>query len=185
MLGLQVSEGEKEDYIQLWRLVAWIIGVDPGLIPESETSARRYAELILLTQGPPDDDARALTRALIEGPLQALRDGDAAARRRAELQRGLACGICRVMLGDELADGLGLLALDGGTRCRCCGRQYAVARRCGPSVVLRAVAETLGEVYWDASIREGSAEGARASSFRAGSPGLGSELAPPAVRRYW
>lgn len=175
MLGLQVSEGEKEDYIQLWRLVAWIIGVDPGLIPESETSARRYAELILLTQGPPDDDARALTRALIEGPLRVLRDGDAAARRRAEVQRGLACGISRVMLGDELADGLalprsrwrhvvGLLrpAVRGGEVLR------------GRSVVLRAVAETLGEVYWDASIRGGLGQRGARFELPGGLAGAGS-----------
>ena len=156
LLGLRVTAAEKEDYIQLWRLVAHVIGVDATLIPARESEARRFAEVILLTQGPPDEDARALTRALLEGPLRAAKGGDPRAVALAQIHHKIAAGICRVLVGDTLADGLGVT--DDAWRWLTPSLRpwvRAVDRLRPRSVLLRALAESLGDAYWDTAVRTG------------------------------
>lgn len=105
-LGFQPSIGEAEDYMHLWRYVGHLIGVAPELLPTTEAEARWLQDLILEMQGPPDEDSRALTRALLEAPLRAARTPRE--RRLAELRVNFSSGLCRAMLGDELADALEL-----------------------------------------------------------------------------
>jgi len=103
-LGLQVDAEEAERYTQLWRLVGHVLGVEPEVNPGSMYDATRLAEIISAIQGAPDEDSRALTRALLSSPLH-----DAttrAARRNAERQCRFAEGMCRFLMGDELADAL-------------------------------------------------------------------------------
>jgi hypothetical protein len=106
LLGLQIEPGEAERYMQLWRYVGYIIGCDRELTPASELAARQLADLIRATQAAPDDDSRALTRALFESPLTVAK-GEAQLR-RARLQRDFGQGLSRGLLGDELADHLGI-----------------------------------------------------------------------------
>ncbi|MGB1698997.1 MAG: oxygenase MpaB family protein [Nannocystaceae bacterium] len=160
MMGLRVSAREKEDYVQLWRYVAHVIGVDHELIPTSEIEARRYAELILLTQGPPDEDSKRLTRALLDGPLRAISKRDDRSMAVAHAQRNLAEGLCRGFLGASIADGLGLSKTPWRWTMpllRPSIRSVEVLRQ--RSTLLSMVAEYLGTSYWDYAVRSGLREG--------------------------
>ena len=106
LFGLDVSAEEAESYTQLWRYVGRVIGCDPELTPCSELEARQLGELIAATQGAPDDDARALTHALLHAGFQVAKTP--AAVRRARFERGLGRGLVRALLGDATADALGV-----------------------------------------------------------------------------
>lgn len=108
LFGLQVDVDEADDYVHLWRLASWLLGVDAELVPDREPDARRLAECIFLTQGPPDADSRALTAALLQAPLQAARTP--AERRVAAVRVRLSTSICRHLVGNGLGDALGVPA---------------------------------------------------------------------------
>lgn len=105
-LGMAIDAEEAEKYIHLWRWVGRTIGVDPGLLPASEPDAMRLADLIGATMGEPDQDSRDLTKALFEAAY----DGCTTKRQKAEAARKVMFGmaICRELVGDELADKLGV-----------------------------------------------------------------------------
>jgi hypothetical protein len=103
-LGLHVDSEEAERYTQLWRFVGHVIGVDPEVNPGSMYDAARLTEIIAAIQGAPDDDSRALTRALLSSPVREATTRTA--RRNAERQRRFAEGMCRFLMGDEVADAL-------------------------------------------------------------------------------
>lgn len=153
-LGVHVTAQEADDYQHLFRYVGELIGVEPTLLPTTHAEAMRLAELIRLTQGAPDEDSRELVRALIEGPLRAAKSADE--RKRAERQVAVARGICRGLIGDELANALGLprdrnrywvtgisLTLHGLER----------LRRRLPQV--NSFVQHLGSRYWEATVRRG------------------------------
>lgn len=105
-LGCNVSAADSDDYMHLWRYVGWLIGVDPELLPSNEAEGRRYGLVVKATQGAPDEDARKLTRALHDAPLTE-------AKTRLEKSRAwfiaqLGRGLTRGMMGDEIADQLGV-----------------------------------------------------------------------------
>ncbi len=104
--GLKMTRTEVESYMQLWRYVGRVIGVDPDILPTSEFDAWPLAQLIECTMGEPDDDSRALVRALFEHPVN---------EARTERQKAFAVrqvlfgyGVCRGLLGDELSDKLAI-----------------------------------------------------------------------------
>lgn len=99
-LGLQPTDDEAEDYIALWRYVGYLLGVDAELLAATRLEAERLKAFIDLTQGPPDEDARRLTRAF----LSANTDGEPGGPPNAAIGHVLA----RELLGEELADGLGV-----------------------------------------------------------------------------
>ncbi len=106
MTGFSISQEESESYLSLWRYIGYLMGVEEELLFGSERQAERLAEMIHITQGPPDDDSRALTHALMlaasrEAPTEALREQ---ARKRIPFSYGL----CRALLGEELSDQLQL-----------------------------------------------------------------------------
>jgi hypothetical protein len=103
-LGMTIPASEAESYIHLWRWVGRTMGVHPDVLPASEPEAMRLADLIGTTMGEPDDDSRALTRALFEAAFKGARTPAQrkAARRRAAFGRL----VCRELIGDELADKL-------------------------------------------------------------------------------
>jgi len=103
-LGLHVTREDAESYIQLWRYSGHLMGVDPELIPTSRLEAVSLVELIAATQGEPDDDSRALTRSLLEAPLLAAKTP--AERRNAQRLYQFSVGMCRELLGPEVADRL-------------------------------------------------------------------------------
>ena len=106
ILGLDLRDDDGDTYLHLWRWVGVLIGVEPDLLPWSEAEARRDIQLIELTQGPPDDDSRALTAAILRLPFDTAHDP--LLRRLAPARARLAESLCRRLLGDDTADQLGL-----------------------------------------------------------------------------
>jgi hypothetical protein len=107
-LGMRVNGDEADDYMQLWRYSGHLMGVDPELLATSEAEARRLADIIAATTAEPDEDSRALVRALMESggapAMQSTRAEKALAERR--IHFGYA--MCRELVGDDLADKLGV-----------------------------------------------------------------------------
>jgi hypothetical protein len=103
-LGMRISADEAESYVHLWRWVGRTIGVHADVLPASELEAMRLANLIETTMGEPDDDSRALTRALFEAAFRGCRTPEDFR----EAQRRVTFGrlVCRELIGDELADKL-------------------------------------------------------------------------------
>ncbi len=98
-LGFQFSLAEIDDILHLWRYSGYLSGVDMELIPATLTGARRLSEIILAVEGAPDEDSRALVRALQEIPLPF--DGFGAG-----LLDTMRLGLARSLLGNRLADAL-------------------------------------------------------------------------------
>ncbi len=103
--GFPPTDVEREDLIHLWRYVAYLMGVCDELRCATVAEARTLWDLIDSTQDPPDDDSRALARALLESPIKNARTPKE--RLHAERSRPLAYAISRHMLGDVIADQLG------------------------------------------------------------------------------
>jgi hypothetical protein len=103
--GIHVDPDEAESFMHLWRYSGHLIGVDPELLPASESDAWRLANLIRATEGPPDDDSRELTRALFQAIETGATPDD---RRLGRLRREVGQGVCRGLVGEELADRLGV-----------------------------------------------------------------------------
>lgn len=166
LLGLQVTRAEADDFIHLWRLIGWLIGVDTDLLADDEAEAGAWAEAIHLTQGPPDDDSRALVAALLQVPAQTATT--TAEHRRAEGRMRLSRQLSRHLLGHTLADALAIpvdgTPLAGPLLRRALGAlDHARARLPG----LDRLAATAGRRYWQGVVALGLA-------------GLPADFAPPA-----
>ena len=103
--GVHVTPDEAEAYMHLWRWSGWVMGIEEGLLPATEGEAVRMAALMGATQARPDDDSRALTRALLEAPLRDPPPGRQGAAARAVR---VASALCRMLVGDEVANQLGV-----------------------------------------------------------------------------
>lgn len=105
-LGVRISRDQADAYMHLWRYSGHLIGINPELLGTTPALSLRIAEAMAATQGEPDDDSRRLTRALLEAPLQeakTLRE-----RKNAERIVRFSAGLCRELVGDELATKLGV-----------------------------------------------------------------------------
>jgi hypothetical protein len=103
-LGVRIDDEEAERYIQLWRFVGHVLGVEPEVNAASMYDATRLAEMISAVQGPPDEDSRNLTRALL-GSSRTETTSRAEARNMERRVR-FAEAMCRHLVGEELADAL-------------------------------------------------------------------------------
>ncbi len=156
--GFRVTPREVDDFLHLWRYNGYLIGVEPELLPTDERRARRMAECIELTQGDPDDDARALVQALVESPLASVADGDAKARAAAKRQVAIGYGLTRSLLGDTMADKLQLPRTSARFVLPAIRRVVARVERVGrrsPAYDARCVAA--GQQYWHRAIEMGLA----------------------------
>lgn len=104
--GVKMTRDESDAYIQLWRWVGRISGVHHEILPASEHDAWQLANLIDTTMGDPDDDSRALVKALFEHPRTMAKTP--AQHAMAERQVTFGYGIARALIGDELADKLAI-----------------------------------------------------------------------------
>jgi ER-bound oxygenase mpaB/B'/Rubber oxygenase, catalytic domain len=154
LLGVHVSRDEADDYQHLFRWVGELIGVSPELLPSTHAEATRLADLVLLTQGAPDDDSRELVNALLDGPLRLAKTSGE--RRRAEVHVSISRGLCRSLIGDEMADALGL-SRDGHRHwalgVRATLRLLESARRGVPR--LNDWVQLVGTRYWDFTVSQG------------------------------
>jgi hypothetical protein len=105
-LGFHFTPEEIEGVMQLWRYSGWLMGVAPELLCATEQEAVRLGEMIFLTQAPPDEDSRALIRALMEeAPIFLL--GANEHRDKVRWLVDVCYQFSRTIIGDELADALG------------------------------------------------------------------------------
>jgi hypothetical protein len=104
ILGMHVPPEDAEAYMQLWRYSGHLMGIDPEIQPTTEREARRLQELILATQGEPDEDSRHLTRALLRATFQRARRGPGSTGDAEPATFNAA--LCRTLIGDEIADKL-------------------------------------------------------------------------------
>lgn len=152
--GMMISHDEAERYMQLWRYVGYLMGVDLELLPCSRLEAQSLGYLIEATQGEPDDDSRALVRALVDSPLAAATNEKE--RRIAVIRSRLGRGLVRGLVGDELADKLGVGPTPWQSAMRLFRTAGAIgdkAARFSPFARRKAVAS--GEKYWETVIERG------------------------------
>ena len=144
--GVRVSREEADAFVHLWRYASWLMGCRADLLPRDMHEAGRLERLISRSQGAPDDDSRALTHALLESPRGSIQG------QPAEIQIALGHGFCRALIGDAMADELGV----GGRRLRYIVPAIRLLSRVlpGPSRQ-RLVAG--GQRYWERAIEDGRA----------------------------
>jgi hypothetical protein len=156
-LGVHVTRRDGEAYMHLWRWSGWLMGVEPELLPATESEAMRLGHLIAATQGAPDDDSRRLTRALLDAPLHTARGPHGRVNARRVVRFGSA--MCRALIGDELAAQLAVPRTHW---------RYVVpfARRLVSSMEAVRTRVPFGDVpavwagtrYWDRVVEEGLSE---------------------------
>ncbi len=141
-LGIPLTASEHAGAQLNWRYVGWLLGVDEALLPtDCADEARRYATMMRRNYTP-DDDSRALALSLLDAM-----SGNAPFF----LPRGALHAFSRRLVGDELADALGIersrrwdLAV-GGSRALTAVAAGA-ARRTGPVSVWCGARLTTGIV---------------------------------------
>jgi hypothetical protein len=107
-LGVALEPDERESYMHLWRWAGRLMGVTDDILPTCTPEAQRLADLIALTQGPPDEDARELVRAFLKAGIHEAQNERE--RKRAERSIHLLRAISHELLGTELAQDLGFAA---------------------------------------------------------------------------
>jgi ER-bound oxygenase mpaB/B'/Rubber oxygenase, catalytic domain len=105
-MGMRFTREEADAIVHMWRYIGYLMGVDEALLPASEMEGRRIAYAMFRSQVGADEDSRRLAKALWHAPY---------AHAKTELQRKLIDldvhyrnGLSRALLGDEIADELGL-----------------------------------------------------------------------------
>jgi ER-bound oxygenase mpaB/B'/Rubber oxygenase, catalytic domain len=154
--GFRIPTEESESFMHLWRYVGRLIGVDPEISFSSELEAHSLADLIAATQGAPDDDSRALVQALLQSPHDGAKTVEA--KRRAKLSTRLGQGFVRGLLGDAMADSLGIPKTPWRyvmEIARAATRATEVARETVPGA--RAALIDSGHRYWDRVVEIGLA----------------------------
>ena len=157
-LGVHVPWEDGDRYIQLWRYSGWLSGVETDLLPASETEAMRYADLLQATVGEPDEDSRRLTRALLDSPLAGAKTR--VERRNGERRRLFGTALCRELVGDELADKLGVAKTSWGLMVPFVKRFVSgveLVRRSVPLGMADVPALWAGTRYWDRVVEIGLA----------------------------
>jgi hypothetical protein len=151
-----VTAEESEDVIHLWRYAGLVIGVEESLLPRSFLEAMQIARLIRDTQGQPDDDARALVRALFEARLEAIRSQGGRLNRWTAARRiAVMHAVCRRLIGDATADALAIGRSPLGALTELVRPAARLAAHMNRLPVWRSLAESLGDRYWDAAVAEG------------------------------
>jgi hypothetical protein len=157
-LGYGVTDEEAEDVIHLWRYVGLVIGVEQALLPATYPEAMQLANLIRESQGEPDDDARALVRALFDARLAVIAQGGVLNRWTAARRIAVMHAVCRRLIGDATADALAIGRSPLGALTGLVRPAARVAAHMNRLPVWRTLAEMLGDRYWDAAVAEGLGE---------------------------
>jgi hypothetical protein len=158
-LGVRIGRANAEAYMHLWRWSGWLMGVDPELLPATESEGMRLGYLIHATEGPPDDDSRRLTRALLEAPLRVAKTP----RERANALRAVQFGaaMCRALIPQEMADHLAVPHTPWRYVVPLVRQLVSSMERVRTHVPLCDVpAMWAGTRYWNRVVAEGLADGA-------------------------
>lgn len=106
VMGVKITDAEAHAVMHLWRHIGWLMGVEEGLLCETELEGRVALYQNLLAQAPADESSRALGRALMDEPL--LRHYTVLPRLAGRLEKARQLSICRMFLGPEGMRDLGL-----------------------------------------------------------------------------
>ena len=98
-LGVPVTDAEVDSLHHGWRYSGYVLGVDPRLLSESPADEAALYAAIARRQFHPDDDSRALLRAMLSSM---------AWQPPFLVSEPALCAICRDLLGDGLADAMGV-----------------------------------------------------------------------------
>ncbi len=153
-LGVSVRSEDAERYMHLWRWVSHVIGVTPELAPASIADADRLTELVRATQAEPDQDSRALTRALLFAEMNSAKSPRG--KRRGAAKAHLGAVFVRMLCGDSVADQLGVMRTPlelGRPILRRLVRTGDLVMRTVPGAEDKALASGLR--YWDRVIAVG------------------------------
>lgn len=106
-LGVPFKRGEIEGVLLVWRYVGYLFGLHPDLLCSTEEEARRLVDVAFSLEFDPDENAKKLCAMMLEaGPSYlGIRDP-----RGARLFKRSLYPVSRHLLGEELADGLGIPA---------------------------------------------------------------------------
>lgn len=66
MLGIELTQREKEAYIHCWRVMGYLMGIDEDLLPRNAADALVLGHAILNHQIGPSEGGKVLTKALID-----------------------------------------------------------------------------------------------------------------------
>lgn len=110
LLGARYTDAEIADLSALWRYVGHLSGVTEPLLPRTLAEQERIEALYQLTRPPVDDDSRALVAGLVDDYLVPEVEDLLPGRlpKRAGVARGYVDGLVRALVGDALADELGI-----------------------------------------------------------------------------
>jgi hypothetical protein len=153
-LGIDTDRNEAESFMHLWRYAGHVMGVDTEILPTSEFEARNLAELIRDTQGPPDEDSRALTTALFDASLTNAKT--TTERRLGLFRREMGRGFCRRLVGDEMANALAIprTPFEGAFHVfRAATRTLEITRKRSPDTHRSMVVS--GARYWERIVKDG------------------------------
>ncbi len=105
-MGMRFTRNEGDALVHMWRYIGFLMGVEEALLPATEIEGRRLAYAMFRSQPGADDDSRRLAKALREAPYAHART------QREKILIGLdvryRTGLSRALLGDAIADELGL-----------------------------------------------------------------------------
>lgn len=106
-LGIDFSAAELADLYHLWQVAGHILGIDPTIIRtvSDQQSARTLLDGIHAMEGPPNDDSRRLTAAMLDGMGALLAPGLGVS---VAVARKLSAATIRRLHGDAMADQLGV-----------------------------------------------------------------------------
>ena len=102
-LGVELDPKEQDDFVHLWSVVGFLLGVDERLLPDNAAEARGLFHTLKRFRQAPSDQGRELTRVLLDF-VQSLLPWYAAGASRA---------VSRELVGDRMADDLGIDRLGG------------------------------------------------------------------------
>ena len=154
--GIEMTRDESESFMHLWRYSGYLSGVDEEILPGSEFDGWNLGELIKATQAPPDEDSRTLVKALFDSTVREAKTPEE--RRMGDLRRRMGWGFCRGLLGEEMADSLGVPRTPfvvGFHALRAVARVAEQAR--ARSSEAHRVAVATGSRYWDKVVEVGLA----------------------------
>jgi hypothetical protein len=108
-LGIELTQAEQNSLYQYWHYIAYLLGVEDSFYRDvtDHDSARELRHLFDLTIGPPDENSRALTAAMVGAQADLLASVPQPLMPRAEFC-DLIHGMLRRSFGDDRADQLGI-----------------------------------------------------------------------------
>lgn len=104
IFGARLSQEERAGIIHLWRLASYWLGVSLDRIPETETESWAWLYTYVATQRLDYEIGRPLAQALHDLPTQLMGEDN----RIAQMVELTNASVTRVIVGDDVGDGLGL-----------------------------------------------------------------------------